>query len=61
VAACDWVIDMGPGAGGEGGRIVAAGTPREVAMAAGSRTAPYLREWTEPNQSSSTLLRKENR
>ncbi|MDM0005930.1 excinuclease ABC subunit UvrA [Variovorax sp. J22G73] len=61
VAACDWVIDMGPGAGGEGGRIVAAGTPREVARAAGSRTAPYLREWTAPNRPSSTLLRKENR
>ncbi|ABM32704.1 excinuclease ABC subunit UvrA [Paracidovorax citrulli] len=42
VAACDWVIDMGPGAGGDGGRIVAAGTPSEVARQAGSRTAPYL-------------------
>ena len=42
VAASDWVIDMGPGAGDEGGRIVAAGTPREVAAAAESRTAPYL-------------------
>ncbi len=42
VAACDWVIDMGPGAGGDGGRIVAAGTPAEVARQRGSRTAPYL-------------------
>ena len=42
VAGCDWVVDMGPGAGDEGGRIVAAGTPREVAAAASSRTAPYL-------------------
>jgi excinuclease ABC subunit A len=42
VAGSDWVIDIGPGAGEEGGRIVAAGTPAEVARAAGSRTAPYL-------------------
>ena len=42
VAASDWVIDMGPGAGEEGGRIVACGTPREVARATGSRTAAYL-------------------
>ncbi|MDB5098599.1 MAG: Excinuclease subunit, partial [Cyanobacteria bacterium RYN_339] len=42
VAACDWVLDLGPGAGGEGGRVVASGTPVEVARAAGSRTAPYL-------------------
>ena len=42
VAASDWVIDIGPGAGDDGGRIVAAGTPQQVAKAAGSRTAPYL-------------------
>jgi excinuclease ABC subunit A len=42
VAGSDWVIDMGPGAGEEGGRIVASGTPVEVSRAPGSRTAPYL-------------------
>ncbi|WP_077002986.1 excinuclease ABC subunit UvrA [Variovorax sp. KK3] len=42
VAGCDWVIDVGPGAGAEGGRIVACGTPAEVAAAKESRTAPYL-------------------
>jgi excinuclease ABC subunit A len=43
-ARADWVIDMGPGAGDEGGRIVAQGTPAEVAGSSASRTAPYLAE-----------------
>lgn len=38
----DWIIDMGPGAGDEGGLIVAAGTPKEVAKSKESRTAPFL-------------------
>ncbi|MEU8892757.1 excinuclease ABC subunit UvrA [Streptomyces sp. NPDC048442] len=42
VAGADWVLDLGPGGGDEGGRIVAAGPPREVARSAESRTAPYL-------------------
>jgi excinuclease ABC subunit A len=42
VAASDHVIDMGPGAGDEGGRVVVSGTPRDVARHAGSRTAPFL-------------------
>jgi excinuclease ABC subunit A len=43
-ARADWAIDIGPGAGGEGGRIVAQGRPSEVAQSRESRTAPYLRE-----------------
>jgi len=42
VAQADWVIDVGPGAGGAGGTIVAKGTPHQVARAQGSRTAPFL-------------------
>ncbi|MFI9779585.1 ATP-binding cassette domain-containing protein [Streptomyces sp. NPDC051956] len=42
VARADWVIDLGPGGGDAGGRIVAAGPPTEVARASGSATAPYL-------------------
>jgi excinuclease ABC subunit A len=45
VAASDWVIDIGPGAGEEGGRVVASGTPSEVARSKESRTAPYLRRF----------------
>ncbi len=44
IADADWVIDIGPSAGEEGGRIVATGTPRQVAAANDSRTAPYLRK-----------------
>ena len=42
VVQADWVIDVGPGAGGEGGTIVAMGTPPEVACVRESRTAPFL-------------------
>ncbi|MDQ1639447.1 MAG: excinuclease subunit [Pyrinomonadaceae bacterium] len=46
VAGSDWVIDIGPGAGEEGGRVVTAGTPAAVAKSSPktskSRTAPYL-------------------
>ncbi|MBF9142636.1 excinuclease ABC subunit UvrA [Hymenobacter properus] len=45
VAGSDWVLDIGPGAGEDGGRVVAAGPPREVAKVRESRTAPYLREF----------------
>ncbi|MBB5330456.1 excinuclease ABC subunit UvrA [Tunturiibacter gelidoferens] len=42
IAESDWVIDIGPGAGDEGGLVVAAGPPDEVAQVSRSRTAPYL-------------------
>ncbi|GAB3277303.1 excinuclease ABC subunit UvrA [Larkinella harenae] len=45
VRASDWVIDMGPGAGDEGGQVVAQGPPGEVAQHPGSRTAPYLKPY----------------
>jgi excinuclease ABC subunit A len=40
----DWVIDMGPGAGIHGGEVVVAGTPEQVAVHSGSRTASFLRD-----------------
>jgi len=45
VAQSDWVIDMGPGAGNEGGNIVAAGKPGTVANSRQSRTAKYLKPY----------------
>ena len=42
IAASDWVIDIGPGAGEEGGQIVAAGHAHDIIMEKKSRTAPYL-------------------
>ncbi|WP_397448089.1 excinuclease ABC subunit A [Pseudomonas sp. NA-150] len=44
VAQSDWVIDIGPGAGDQGGTLVACGTPEEVIKVKASRTAPFLRQ-----------------
>jgi excinuclease ABC subunit A len=41
-AAADWIIDLGPGPGDAGGRIVVAGAPRDVAAHPTSKTALYL-------------------
>jgi len=43
VKRADWVIDLGPGAGEHGGRVVAAGTPEDVARVDESSTGRYLR------------------
>jgi excinuclease ABC subunit A len=43
IANSDWVIDMGPGAGDEGGRVVVAGSPAHVARTRESRTAKFLK------------------
>ena len=45
VAAADWVLDIGPGAGDEGGRVVVAAPPAEVALHKASQLAPYLRRF----------------
>jgi excinuclease ABC subunit A len=42
ITASDWIIDIGPGAGDEGGKVVASGSPEQVARNEVSRTAPYL-------------------
>ena len=47
IASADWVIDLGPGGGDRGGKVVAAGPPDRVARNRSSRTAPFLREHLE--------------
>ncbi|VFR43229.1 Excinuclease ABC subunit A [plant metagenome] len=42
IKTADWVVDMGPEGGGGGGRIVAQGTPEDVAASADSHTGKYL-------------------
>ena len=39
----DWVIDLGPGAGDKGGRLIATGTPEQLAANAKSLTGKYLK------------------
>jgi excinuclease UvrABC ATPase subunit len=48
VARADWVIDIGPGAGHDGGRVIFEGTPAELARATGSLTGEHLRRRLEP-------------
>ena len=50
IASCDWVIDIGPGAGDEGGRIIAQGPPEVIASAHGSKTAQHLAEYLSAAQ-----------
>ena len=40
----DWLIDLGPEGGDEGGKVVASGTPKDVAKAPGSYTGKYLKK-----------------
>ncbi|MET0790411.1 MAG: excinuclease ABC subunit UvrA, partial [Polyangiaceae bacterium] len=47
IAGSDWVIDLGPGAGDEGGKVIAAGNPTTVARSTTSRTAGYLRRYLD--------------
>jgi excinuclease ABC subunit A len=44
VKTADWVVDLGPEGGDAGGRVVAAGTPEQVAKVKGSHTGQYLRK-----------------
>jgi excinuclease ABC subunit A len=46
LAACDWVIELGPVGGPEGGKVIGAGTPGELSQI-DTPTAPYIRDLLE--------------
>ena len=41
---CDWLLDLGPGGGQHGGRLIAAGTPEDLAAQTGNETGRFLRD-----------------
>jgi excinuclease ABC subunit A len=44
IKTADWIIDLGPEGGDEGGRVIAAGTPEAVAGIASSYTGQFLKQ-----------------
>jgi len=48
VKTADWIIDLGPEGGDGGGRVVAEGTPEQVAKTPGSHTGEVLRHMLKP-------------
>lgn len=44
IKTADWIVDLGPEGGDGGGRIIAEGSPEEVARVKGSYTGKYLKE-----------------
>ncbi len=51
VKTADWIIDLGPEGGDGGGRIVASGTPEQIAAARDSHTGSYLKKVLKDKQS----------
>ena len=47
IKCADWVIDLGPEAGSDGGRVVVAGTPEQVMECGESYTGIYLKRHNE--------------
>ena len=48
IKSADYIIDLGPGGGDEGGSIVACGTPEEIAKVQSSYTGQYLKAYLKP-------------
>ncbi len=62
VKTADWIVDMGPEGGSGGGRVVAQGTPEDVAKVKDSYTGQYLKEYLKPAaQRSAPSLKKSSR
>jgi excinuclease ABC subunit A len=58
IKSADWVIDLGPGAGDEGGKVVAQGTPEEIAACDASPTGKFLRDLLGPSAVTSRIPNK---
>ena len=58
IKSADWIIDLGPEAGDQGGRIVAQGTPEEVAKCEASHTGRFLRGVVGTRSTASLTLKK---
>jgi excinuclease ABC subunit A len=52
IKSSDWVIDLGPEGGDQGGRVVASGTPEQVARNSQSHTGKYLARALKPREAS---------
>ncbi|HKA37958.1 MAG TPA: excinuclease ABC subunit UvrA [Thermoanaerobaculia bacterium] len=48
LGACDWIVDLGPGGGERGGRLVAEGPPEEIRLVSASVTGKFLAELAPP-------------
>jgi len=59
IKTADWLVDLGPEGGDEGGQIVATGTPEEIAAVAGSYTGRFLAELVEPAKPKRSARRRE--
>ena len=59
IKTADWVVDLGPEGGGGGGRIVAAGTPEQIAAAPASHTGRFLKRVLAPAKPARSERRKQ--
>jgi excinuclease ABC subunit A len=61
IKTADWIIDLGPEGGAKGGRIIATGTPEDVARTNGSSTGDFLRKVLSPPPRTSTSRTRQRR
>lgn len=60
IKVADYIIDLGPDGGEEGGNLIAAGTPEEVCETDGSYTGQFLKDYLEADRKAVGLTEKEN-
>lgn len=61
IKTADWIVDLGPNGGAGGGRVVAAGTPEQVAAIPESLTGKYLRPYLDRATKTTTRATKKNK